>query len=225
MFDRVEGLIGKETLDKIKTKTVMIVGIGGVGGNAVEALIRSGIQNIIIIDSDSVEVTNLNRQIISTQEVIGRKKVDVCTERIKSINPSCNVTALNLFLDEKNLVSVLDDYKPNYIIDACDTVLTKQALIKESIKRKIKLISCLGTGNKLDPTMLELTDIRKTVNDPLARKLRKWVKDEQIKEKIMVLSSRELPVKRDKVYTMCFVPNVAGIMLANYVIRNIIEEK
>ena len=224
MFDRVEGLIGKESLNKIKTKTVMVVGIGGVGGNSVEALIRSGIENIIIIDSDSVDISNLNRQIISTMKVLGSKKVDVCSERIKGINPSCNVVALDLFLDKTNLENILDNYRPDYIIDACDTVLTKQTLIKESIKRNIKLISCLGTGNKLDPMMLEITDIRKTVNDPLARRLRKWVKDENIKEKVMVLSSKELPIKKEKVYTMCFVPNVAGIMLANYVVKDIIKK-
>ena len=223
MFDRIEGLIGKELVDKIKSKTVMVVGLGGVGGSTVESLVRSGIENIIIVDCDIVEKSNLNRQVISYYEAIGRKKTDVCKEKIISINPNCNVTVLDIFLESGNIDNILNEYKPNYVIDACDTVLTKQSLIEKCLKRKIKIISCLGTGNKLDPTQLEITDIRKTVNDPLARKLRKWVKDSNIKEKVMVVSSRELPIKKDKVYTMCFVPNVAGIMLANYVIKDIIK--
>ena len=223
MFDRVEGLIGNENYQKIKTKTILVVGIGGVGGSAVESLVRSGIQNIIIIDSDVVEITNLNRQVISYYDAIGRKKVDVCKEKLKKINPNCNVVELDLFLDSSNIDSILTNYTPDYVIDACDTILTKQALIEKWLKSKIKIISCLGTGNKLDPTQLEITDIRKTINDPLARKLRKWVKDSNIKEKVIVVSSKELPLKREKVYTMCFVPNCAGLLLANYVIKDIIK--
>lgn len=223
MFERVESLIGIDNLNKIKEKTVMVVGLGGVGGHCVESLIRSGIGNIIIVDFDKVELSNLNRQVISYYDAIGMKKTDVCKERIKSINPGCNVISLDMFLDSKNIDSILKDHNIDYIVDACDSIDTKKVLIEKSIENKIKLITCLGTGNKLDPSKLKITDIRNTFNDPLAKKLRKWVKDTNIKEKVMVVSSEELPIKKGRVIsTMCFVPNIAGIMLANYVIKDII---
>ena len=225
MYERIEGLIGVSALSKIQDSSVMIVGIGGVGGSAVESLVRSGIGNIILIDFDVVDISNLNRQIIANMNVIGRKKVDVCIERIKSINPNCKVIGLDLFLDFNNISDILDEYKVDYVIDSCDFVDAKKALIKETIKRNIKLITCLGTGNKLDPTKLKITDIRKTFNDPLARKMRKWIKDEKITSKITVLCSEELPIKKGRVISsMCFVPNTAGIMLANYVVMDIIKE-
>ena len=216
MFDRIERLIGKENLTLIKNKSVLIVGLGGVGGSAILSLVRSGIGKVIIIDFDSVDISNINRQLIAFNDSVGRKKTDVCEEVIKNIN--------DIFLDKDNIIKILDDNNPDYVIDACDSVKTKQALIKACLYKKIKIISCMGTGNKLNPLDLEITDIRKTVNDPLARVMRKWVKDNRINDKIMVVSSKEKPLKKDRVIaSMCFVPNAAGMLIANYIIKDIIK--
>ena len=224
MFDRIERLIGKDNLDRIREKCVLIVGVGGVGGSALETLIRSGIENVIVVDYDVVDITNLNRQVISNNNNIGTKKVDVCLDFCKNINPNCSVKKYDMFLSNENIDKVFDENKIDFVIDACDSIKTKQLLISESIKRNIEFISCMGTGNKLDPTKLQITDIRKTTNDPLAKLMRKWVKDERIKQKVPVVSSLEVPIKKDKVIsTMSFVPNTAGILLANYVIKKIIK--
>lgn len=224
MFDRIERLIGKENLTLIKNKSVLIVGLGGVGGSAILSLVRSGIGKVIIIDFDSVDISNINRQLIAFNNSVGRKKTDVCEEIIKNINPECEVVKYDVFLDKDNIIKILDDNNPDYVIDACDSVKTKQALIKACLYKKIKVISCMGTGNKLNPLDLEITDIRKTVNDPLARVMRKWVKDNRINDKIMVVSSKENPLKKDRVIaSMCFVPNAAGMLIANYIIKDIIK--
>jgi len=223
MFDRIEKLIGIEKLNLIKSKTVLIVGLGGVGGSALETLVRSGVSNLIIVDYDIVDISNLNRQVISNYNNIGNKKVDEAEIFCKNINPSCKIKKFDIFLDENNILSIINSFKIDYIIDACDNINAKKTLILNSIKNKIKIISCMGTGNKLDPTKLSIVDIRKTCNDPIARILRKWVKDNKIKEKIPVVSSLETPIKKGKVIsTMSFVPNTAGVLLANYVIMDII---
>lgn len=224
MFDRIERLIGSSNLELINAKSVLIVGLGGVGGSAILSLVRSGIKKVIIIDFDKIDVSNINRQLIAFQDSVGKKKTDVCSEIIKNINPECEVIKYDIFLDKENIMQILNDNNPDYVIDACDSVKTKQALIKACLYKKIKIISCMGTGNKLNPLDLEITDIRKTVNDPLARVMRKWVKDNKINDKIMVLSSKENPLKKDKVISsMCFVPNTAGILIANYIIKDIIK--
>jgi len=223
MFKRLELIIGNEKLETIKSKTVLIIGIGGVGGAAVEALIRSGIHNIILVDFDIVEESNLNRQRIAMNSTIGMKKVEAMKNIILDINECCNVVANDLLVDENSIDSLFKE-NIDYVIDACDDVKAKKAIINECLKRKIKFISSMGTGNKLDPSLLEIVDIRKTSNDPLARIFRKWVKDSKIKEKIMVLSSREVPVKTGNVVgSTSFVPNSAGLLIASYVIRDIIK--
>jgi len=224
VFDRTIGLIGEDSLNKIKSKRVLVLGLGGVGGSALETLVRSGVEDLIIIDFDSVDVSNINRQVISFNDTIGRKKIDVATEFVRRINPECRVISYDIFLNEENISDILDANFIDYIIDACDSIKTKQHLIKEALKRKIKIISSMGTGNKLDPAKLSIIDIRKTNNDPIARIMRKWVKENKINDKIMVVSSSELPEKKDKVYSMSFVPNVAGILLAQYVISDIIKK-
>ena len=224
MFDRIERLIGKDNLTLIKNKSVLIVGLGGVGGSAILSLVRSGIGKVIIIDFDNVDISNINRQLIAFNDSVGRKKTDVCEEVIKNINPECEVVKYDIFLDKDNIIKILDDNNPDYVIDACDSVKTKQALIKACLYKQIKIISCMGTGNKLNPLDLEITDIRKTVNDPLARVMRKWVKDNRINDKIMVVSSKEKPLRKDRVIaSMCFVPNAAGMLIANYIIKDIIK--
>lgn len=221
IFERVISLIGNHNYNKIKTKTILLVGLGGVGGYALESLVRSGIKNFILIDYDVISQTNLNRQIISNQENIGNFKTHVAKERIKSINPDTTVITQNIHLDKSN-INILDKYHIDYIIDACDTVETKKLLIDYSIKNNIKIISSMGTANKLDPTKLTITDIRKTSYDPLAKIIRKYVQVLKTNKKIMVVSSTESPIKKKELSTMIFVPATSGILLANYVIKDII---
>lgn len=224
MFEREIKLIGEENLEKIKSKTVAVVGVGGVGGYAVESLVRAGISKLIIIDYDIVDITNLNRQIISLQSNIGKYKTDVIKERINNINPDCNVITINTKLNEENLYLLFNE-KPDYIIDACDTLKVKEMIILECKKRKIKLISSMGTGNKLNPELLKITDIRKTSYDPLAKKIRKFVVDNKIKGKVMVVSSVEQPKKVEGVISsISFVPPISGLLCTSYVINEILKE-
>lgn len=223
MFDREIKLIGEDNFNKIKSKTVAVIGLGGVGGYAVEALVRAGIENLIIVDYDVVDISNLNRQIISLQGNIGMKKTIVTKKRINDINPLCNVIVIDKKLDEDNVLELFD-YKIDYLIDACDTVRVKEKLILECVNRNIKQISCMGTGNKLNPELLSICDIRKTSYDPLAKRLRKFVKDNKIKDKVMVVSSMEIPKKVDGVISsVSYVPSVAGLLCASYVINDIIN--
>ena len=224
MFERVISLVGVSNFKKIEAKTVLIVGLGGVGGYAAEALIRSGIKNLILIDHDKIDITNLNRQIISNQSNIGNDKVDEFKKRILNINPDCNVTTHKMFLDRNNY-TILDKYKIDYIVDCCDSTDTKKLLIDYSLDKNIKLISSMGTANKLDPTKLQITDIRKTSYDPLAKILRKYVNDLKINKKIIVVSSTEQPQKRESLSTMIFVPATAGLLCANHIINDIIKSE
>lgn len=226
MFVRFEELIGKEKFNEITKLNIMIIGLGGVGGHAITALVRCGIENIIICDFDVVDQTNINRQIIAYNSTIGNKKVDVMEDVLLDINPNCNITKISDKITPENLGNVLDNKRIDYIIDACDDIKVKKELILECIKRKIKLISSMGTGNKFNPSMLEITDIRKTVNDPLARIMRKWVKDNRIKEKIPVVSSKEVPVKTSgKVLSNSFVPASAGLLIASFIVNETISKK
>ena len=226
MFSRLEKIIGNKNLTKIKNTSVMVVGVGGVVGYIVESLVRSGIENIIIIDHDVVDVTNKNRQIIALDSTIGSKKVEVLKDRILDINNNANVVALDTFLDNSNIEEIILKYKPDYVVDACDTIMTKKALISSCIKHNIFIISSMGTGNKLDPSKLQISDIRKTNYDPLARILRKWVKDEKINDKITVLWSSEKPIKtHDRTPgSTSFVPSSAGLLITSYIIRTIIKD-
>lgn len=226
MFDRLELLIGSEKLNIIKSKKVLVVGIGGVGGSSCISLVRSGINNITLIDFDTVAVSNLNRQVVAFQETIGLKKVDVMEQMIKHINPLCNINKYDLFLKQDNISEIFDREKPDYVIDACDSKDTKKAIIKECIKRNIEFITSMGTGNKLDPAKLKIANIRDTINDPLARIFRKWAKEEKIEKYITTLSSSEVPMRKGEVVASCsFVPNVAGEIIASYVINNIIGNR
>ncbi len=225
MFERLELLIGKEALKKIKKSKILIVGIGGVGGSIATSLVRSGVQNIVLIDFDIVDITNINRQVVAYYSTIGLKKVDVMKKMLLDINPSIVVKTYEIFVDKDNIKTILDDENPTYIIDACDSKETKKALILEAISRKIKFISSMGTGNKMNPSDLEIIDIRKTINDPLARIFRKWVRDNNIKSKITVLSSRELPIKTGNIVASnSFVPTSAGLLITSYVIKDIIND-
>ena len=190
MFERVISLIGKTEFDKLKNIKVLIVGCGGVGGYALETLVRSGIENIDIIDFDKIDITNLNRQIITNKENINLYKVDEAKKRALSINPKIHINTFKLFLDKDNIDEILNN-NYNYIIDACDSLDTKLELIKKSIYGKFKLISSMGTAKKIDPTKLEITTLDKTNYDPLAKVLRKKVRDLKINKKIYVVSTTE----------------------------------
>ena len=223
MFDREIKLIGIDNFNKIKEKTVAVIGVGGVGGYAVEALVRAGIEKLIIVDYDIVDITNINRQIIALQENVGMYKTDVIKDRIGRINPNCNVILINKKLDEDNLLELFD-YNIDYLVDACDTVKVKEKLILECLKRNIRQISCMGTGNKTNPELLKIIDVRKTSYDPLAKRIRKFVNDNKIKDKVMVVSSTEQPKKNEGVISsISFVPSVAGLLCASYVINDIIN--
>ena len=225
MFDRFEKMVGKTNLENIKQKKVIVVGLGGVGGHVVLGLIRSGISNITLVDYDRVDITNLNRQVVAKRSTIGNKKTKALKDLILDINPECHVELIDTFLDQSNINQIITN-NYDYVIDACDTISTKKEIVKTCIEKKIKLISSMGTGNKLDPSKLEITDIRKTINDPLARIMRKWVKDEKINDKITVLSSTEVPIKVKNIVTSnSFVPGSAGLLIASWIINDIIDRK
>jgi len=221
--DRLKKLLKDEEIEKIKDKSILIIGLGGVGGSALESIVRMGVENIIIVDSDVVDITNLNRQLISLNSNIGEKKVDVAKKRMLDINPNCNITSICKFITKDN-IDDLFNYKIDYIIDACDTVSTKILLINESLNRNIKIVSCMGTGNKFHPELLEITELKKTSYDPLAKVIRNKFKNE--KKKIMVVYSKEKPIKlKDRIPgSTSLVPPSAGIMCASYIINDILED-
>jgi len=222
MFDRLELLIGKENIEKISKINVLIVGIGGVGGTALEALVRSGVKNITIIDKDVFSESNLNRQILSTRDSIGLYKVDVGVNRCKSINPDVNITGLKINLDEKN-VNELEYF--DYIIDACDDINAKLALMQYANKNNINLISSMGTGKRLNPSNVIITRLDKTSNDPLAKKMRYEARKRGLKLNIPVVCSKEEPINNDRIISSSiFVPSTAGLMLAYYIIEKVIND-
>lgn len=225
MFDREIKLIGLDNYNKLKNSTVAVIGLGGVGGYAVEALTRAGIGTIILVDYDVVDITNLNRQLISTTNNIGNKKTSEWKNRIASINPKCNVTVIDKFLTKDDISLIFNNYKVDYIIDACDTMEVKKELINYTTLNNIGFISSMGTGNKLYPSKLEITTLDKTSYDPIAKILRKYVKDNKINKKINVVCSIEAPKKIDSknVASISTVPSVAGLLLASFIINSIIN--
>lgn len=222
-LDRLKKIINEDKINKLNSNTVLIIGLGGVGGHALESIVRMGINNIIIVDNDVFDITNLNRQLLSLNSNVGRLKVDVAKERILDINKDCNVTCIPKFIDESN-ISELFDYKIDYVIDACDTITTKILLINECLNRNIKIISSMGTGNKLHPELLEIIELKKTSYDPIAKILRNKFKN--INKKIMVICSKEksISIKDRTPGSTSLVPSVAGILCASYVINDILKE-
>lgn len=231
MFSRFELLIGEEKLQQLQNSHVLGFGVGGVGGYVVEALVRSGIGHITIVDNDAVSLTNLNRQIIATRETIGKKKVEVMKERILSINPDCLVTGLEMFYLPEN-ADTIDLTKYDYVVDAIDTITSKIELAMRCEKLNVPLISSMGTGNKLDPAMLEVSDIYKTSVCPLAKVMRKELKTRGVKH-LKVVYSKELPIKprqsneptnkRTVPGSSAFVPSSAGLLIASEVIKDLLK--
>ena len=224
-FDRLNKIISKESIDYIGKKAVLVLGCGGVGGYVIESLVRSNIGTIIIVDFDTIDESNINRQIIAMDSTIGKYKVDVFEDRIKDINNKCRVIKIKDKINTDN-INILFENDVDFFVDACDDLKIKKQVILECINRDIPFISSMGTGNKLDPSKLEIVDIRKTVNDPIARILRKFIKDNKINKKVLVCSSRELPIKTgDRTPgSTAFVPSSAGLLISSYIIDYLIKK-
>ena len=238
-YARTELLIGEDGLKRLKDSSVMVFGVGGVGSHCIEALARSGVGRLILVDNDAVSVTNINRQSIAYHSTIGRMKTEVMRERIRDIDPAITVRTYETFVLPDNLADLLDQAEKNtngkidYIIDAIDTVSAKIALVEESLKRGIRLISSMGTGNKLHPELFEIADLADTSVCPLCRVMRRELKQRGIMH-LKVLYSKEKPVdtcgrstgedsgaRRSLPGSISFVPPVAGLLIAGEVIREL----
>lgn len=221
-LERSIQLIGNDSMKLIEEKTICIFGLGGVGGTAFIALLRSGFKKFVIVDFDKVSESNLNRQLLFTKKDVGRKKVDVAVEYAKSISEEIEV---NAFDDKVNAnLDYLKDIKIDYIVDAIDDVNGKKTIAKHALNCQIPLIISLGMGNRLDPTKVRICSLNKTHDDPLARKVRYEFKKEGIDiSKIACVYSLETPEKRDIVSSMIMVPSSAGLVIAQHIIKSIIE--
>lgn len=223
MFDRLIALIDESNYNKIKQQKILLVGVGGVGSYALETLVRNGFTNITIIDYDKIDITNLNRQLITNNQNIGHSKVIAGILRSKSINPDILIDGIENKLTEANIEEILA-LNFDYIIDACDDINIKFLLMVKKEQYKYQLISSMGTAKKLDPTKLKITTLDKTTNDPLARILRKKIKDAKIKYKINVVSSDEVPLPIKTLGSANLVPSVAGILCVSYIINDLIKK-
>ena len=224
-FTRTAMLIGERALEKLSSCHVAVFGVGGVGSYVTEALARSGVGHLDLIDSDRVNITNINRQIIATHNTVGQYKVDVAKDRVLSINPKAEVNVFRTFYLPENSENV-DFSLYDYIIDAVDTVTAKIEIIVNANKTNTPVISCMGTGNKLDPTQFEITDVYKTSVCPLARVMRRELKKRGI-EKLKVLYSKEEPAKfsaGEVPASISFVPSAAGLIIAGEVIKDLIKD-
>ncbi|KIL36917.1 hypothetical protein SD71_04125 [Cohnella kolymensis] len=243
-FSRTELAIGPEGLERLKASTVAVLGIGGVGGIAAEALARSGIGRIILIDKDVVDITNINRQIHALTTTVGQAKADLMRDRIKLINPECDAVALRMFYTEETYEELFK-YPLDYVIDASDTIGYKIHLIKQCLDRRIPIISSMGAANKMDPTRFQVADISKTSVDPIARVIRQKLRKDGIKKGVKVVFSTELPMKPREDVTQrivpdtapkdirkaqqppssnAFVPPVAGLIMVSVAVRELLEK-
>lgn len=231
-FIRTEMLLGSESMEILKNSTVAVFGVGGVGGFTVEALGRSGIGKLIIVDYDTVSESNINRQIIATVDTIGKNKVEVMKDRLLSINPDITVDAKNILANEDNIDELLSD-DIDYVVDAIDMVSSKLLLIEKCKERDIEIISAMGAGNKINPSMLEVTDVHKTSMCPLAKVMRKELRIRNIK-KLKVVYSKEKPIEKKididepgKIKktpgSTSFVPPVSGLIIASEVVKDLID--
>lgn len=224
MFLRSSLLLGNDATDKLKRCKVALFGVGGVGSFCLEALVRTGVGEIHIFDSDCVEETNLNRQIIATRETLGRPKVEVAKERAESINPEVNITPHKVYYSHENLAE-FDLGGFDYIIDAIDSVTSKVELIVKAKESGVPIISSMGTGNKLDPCGFKIADIYKTEGCPLARVMRTELKKRGIK-KLKTLYSPEKPIKNESgnIGSAVFVTGTAGLIIASEVIKDLLDK-
>ena len=234
-FSRTELLIGEEGLQRLRHATVMILGVGGVGSHCIEALARSGVGKLILVDNDTVSLTNINRQAIAYHSTVGRYKTRVMKERIVDICPQTEVITYEMFVLTENMEQIFEQ-RPDYIIDAIDTVTAKIALVEKALELDIPIISSMGTGNKLHGELFEITDISKTSVCPLCKVMRKELRARGIYH-LKVVYSREKPIdvsqgttdeekgsRRSLPGSVSFVPPIAGLLLAGEVIRELMEE-
>ncbi|WP_392485911.1 ThiF family adenylyltransferase [Haloimpatiens sp. FM7315] len=236
IFSRTLLLIGKKAVEKLKKSKVMVLGVGGVGSFVCEALARAGVGTIILVDKDVVDITNINRQIIALQSTVGKEKVQVMRDRIKDINPKCEVICHKVFINKDNIKELIPT-DIDYVVDAIDTVTSKIELALWCYNKDINIISSMGTGKKLDPTKFKVTDITKTSVCPLAKVMRKELKDRGVK-RLKVLYSEEKPIElrleecgienslenRRMPSSISFVPSCAGLIIAGEVIKDLIKE-
>ncbi|UAC47369.1 tRNA threonylcarbamoyladenosine dehydratase [Bacillus aquiflavi] len=241
-FSRNELAIGKEGLEIMKNSTVAVLGIGGVGSFSAEALARSGIGRLVLVDKDDIDITNINRQLHALLSTIGKSKVDVMEERIKDINPACEVITLKMFYTDETYEELFH-HKLDFVIDASDTIAYKIHLMKQCLIKDIPMISSMGAANKLDPTRFQIADISKTHTDPIAKVIRTRLRKEGIVNGIPVVFSDESPiVAREDVIkevgddeatirkakmppsSNAFVPSVVGLIMASYVVRQLLED-
>lgn len=221
MFERTINLIGIENYNKLKNLNILLIGIGGVGSFVFESLIRIGIENITIIDYDTVSLSNINRQLVATKKTLGKRKIDVAKDHVKEINENIKLKLLDVKLTNDNINILEDNY--DYIIDACDSLEAKISLIKFAKEKNIKIISSMGMGNRVDPTKIKISKLNKTINDPLAKKIRSILRKDNIKLDIPVVFSEELPLKKDAINSLVTVPSVAGIYITSYIVNNTIK--
>ncbi|KMY51062.1 tRNA threonylcarbamoyladenosine dehydratase [Peribacillus loiseleuriae] len=241
-FSRNELAFGQEGLDLLKNSTVAVLGVGGVGSFASEALARSGVGRLILVDKDDVDITNVNRQLHALLSTVGQQKVELMRDRIRDINPNCEVIAMKMFYTEETYEDFFS-HGIDYVIDASDTIIYKIHLMKECLKRDIKIISCMGAANKMDPTRFKIVDISKTHTDPLAKVIRTRLRKEGIYKGIPVVFSDETPiVTREEVNKVvgkpdatirkakmppssnAFCPSVAGLICASWVVGEITKD-
>lgn len=244
-FSRTELAIGPDGIAKLQASTVAVLGIGGVGSMAAEALARTGIGRLILIDKDVVDITNINRQIMALHSTVGQPKAELMAERIKQINPDCDVIALRMFYTEETYQELFN-YDLDYVLDCSDTISYKIHLIKQCRGRKIKMISSMGAANKMDPSRFQVADISKTSVDPMARVIRHKLRSEGIKKGVKVVFSTEEPLKPREDITQkivpdtapkdirkaqmppssnAFVPPVAGLIMVSVCVRDLLGMK
>ncbi len=226
-------MLGDDAVDSLQNKNILIFGIGGVGSYALEAVVRAGVGAVALVDNDTVSVTNINRQLIADTTTVGRLKTEVAEERAKKINPGISVRRYDIFAELSNIADIIDEAKPDFIIDAIDTVTSKLSIIKEAKTRGIPVISSMGTGSKLDPTRFKIVDITKTHTCPLAKVMRLKLREMGIAH-CDVLFSDELPIKNSAVSelegttsrhipgSISFVPSAAGLIIGGFVIRKLL---
>ena len=223
-LEREYSLIGEEAVEKLIKASVLVFGCGGVGGYTIEALVRAGVGTLTVVDNDTVNETNINRQIIATRKTIGQLKTEAVKDRAADINPDCRVECISVFADATNIKEIIYNADPDFIVDAIDSVTSKLLIAEYAAEKNIPIISSMGTGNKLDPERLKIADISKTHTCPLARVMRHELGQRGIKH-LTVLFSDEPPVKVGSrtPASISFVPSSAGLIIAGYVIRNIIK--
>lgn len=224
-FSRSTRILGEQKMEKLNKSAVIVFGIGGVGGAVLEALVRGGVGTVAVVDKDSVDITNINRQIIATNDNIGEKKVDVAEKRALSINPDIKFKKYDLFYLPETAEEI-DLTQYDFIVDAIDNVTAKLELIGRANELGVPVISSMGTGNKLHPELFEITDINKTSVCPLARVMRRELKNRGVK-KLTVVYSKEEPIKTENSVpgSVSFTPPVAGYLMAAYVINKLIENE